>query len=90
MPDVQSFRRHAREPNVADDQRDDDWNDRVDQEDEELQGVVGRRHREDNAHDMLPPEHDADEDRRAGLHLPVRSSPNDEGRIHRDDRQQHE
>eukprot|EP00972_Heterocapsa_arctica_P045980 6783804-Heterocapsa_arctica.AAC.1 len=79
MPDVQSFLRHAREPEVADSQRDDDWNDRVDQEDEELQGAAGRRYREEDAHDMLPPEHDAEQDR-AELHLRIRSSPDDEGR----------
>eukprot|EP00972_Heterocapsa_arctica_P042262 6229881-Heterocapsa_arctica.AAC.1 len=89
MPDVQSFLRHAHEPEATDHQRDDDWNDREDQEDEELQGVAGWRHREDDAHDMLPPEHDADEDREE-LHLRIRSSSNDEGRVHRDYHQLHE
>eukprot|EP00972_Heterocapsa_arctica_P052412 7711911-Heterocapsa_arctica.AAC.1 len=63
LPDLQSIIRHAREPEVPDEQRQDEWNDRLDQEHEREQGMGGGRHREEAAHDMLPPEHGPDEDR---------------------------
>eukprot|EP00972_Heterocapsa_arctica_P094368 13916686-Heterocapsa_arctica.AAC.1 len=70
MPDVQSFLRHAREPEAPGHQRHNDRNDRVDQYYEGEQGMDGGRHREEAAHDMRPPEHDPDEDR-AELHLRI-------------------
>eukprot|EP00972_Heterocapsa_arctica_P035946 5287859-Heterocapsa_arctica.AAC.1 len=86
MLDVQSFPRHAREPEATDHQRQDDRNDRVDQGDEEQHGVDGGRHREEVAHDMQPSERDQYEDM-TELHLRIWSSPDDERRGHRDDHQ---